>query len=423
MAYNKQEWRDNDPATPLSATRLGHIESGIEQASANASFVRTELEDGRLSPDQLSDQFAGRLDVVQGLYQRTSISWRALSTDPNVPGRVWGVNAGGIGYRDADGGGPLVTKDALPSTQSGVQLVFATAQPFVFLVTSGNASRLGQVWRSPRPDANGDGLAWTKIFDLTGFTTSAAGGVDGGEGSYFREQSFALEPGGQVAYILEYGATVTGGPSIYQTANVFATSMLWSKRHTWANGKHGHGITRIGSTVFAMIGDAGFEDLGLWRTGPAGTPWSRSSIYGEISGGNSLYGVNIHPATVGGAPVILTDNDTKQHASILMFADQSTKSLPLLRYITAPIPYGLGTVRQVTVTSEGNVWWVQTGENGAVGPYDSIWMCRLDRPDAPVMLESRPSDNGFGTLGPPVESGDYIFIGSSRVRKEKFADQ
>ena len=29
MAYTKQTWNDDDPATPLSAARLNHIEEGI----------------------------------------------------------------------------------------------------------------------------------------------------------------------------------------------------------------------------------------------------------------------------------------------------------------------------------------------------------------------------------------------------------
>lgn len=33
MSYQKQEWRNNDPATPLSAARMNHIEDGIQAAS------------------------------------------------------------------------------------------------------------------------------------------------------------------------------------------------------------------------------------------------------------------------------------------------------------------------------------------------------------------------------------------------------
>lgn len=291
------------------------------------------------------------------------------------------------------------------------------------MVTAGLSSRQGQIWRSPLPDANGDGITWTRIFDLADFTTTAAGSVPGGEGSYFREQSLAIDPDGLRALVLEYGAVVTGGPSVYYTANIEAASMLWTKRHTFANAKHGHGVARLGDLWFVMLGDAGFSDLGLWRAPSPGTPWSRSSLYGDANGGNTRYGINIHPTTLNGVPVIISDDDTKQHASILLFGGQGTQALPLLPYISAPIPFGLGTVRQVTITGEGNVYWVQTGENGAVSPVDSIWVCRLDDPAHPVMLESKASDTSWGTLGASVESGDYIFLGSNRVRKEKFIGQ
>ena len=34
MAYTPQEWRNDDPATPLSAARLTHIEQGIAAKAA-----------------------------------------------------------------------------------------------------------------------------------------------------------------------------------------------------------------------------------------------------------------------------------------------------------------------------------------------------------------------------------------------------
>lgn len=35
MAYSKQTWMNDDPATPLSAERLGHIEDGIGDVHAD----------------------------------------------------------------------------------------------------------------------------------------------------------------------------------------------------------------------------------------------------------------------------------------------------------------------------------------------------------------------------------------------------
>lgn len=37
MAYVKQTWTNDDPATPLSGSRLSHIEDGIAQADTDAN--------------------------------------------------------------------------------------------------------------------------------------------------------------------------------------------------------------------------------------------------------------------------------------------------------------------------------------------------------------------------------------------------
>lgn len=365
---------------------------------------------------------AKKAGVTQGLYSRQPMgSFRALSVDPAVAGRVWGVSSGGVSFIDGDGTGARVDKSAAPSAQSGVQMEWTATH--VFLVTSGSTSRAGQVWRSPRPDVNGDGLAWSKVFDLTGGTTTLAGGVDGGENTYFREQSFATD--GTVAYVLEYGGTVTGGPSVYHCANVAVAdpaNILWTKRKTWANGKHGHGVRIIGGVPWVMLGDAGFTDLGLWKaTAAAAGTWTKLSLYGEAEGGNTLYGINIHPVTIDGQPVVLTDNDTKHGHSVLVYNTQGSLRLPLVPLLRVPPPY-YGTVRSLTMTTDGNLMWVQTGEAGAVAALDSVWISRAPYTEA-VLLEAIPSANTFGTLGAPVESGPYVFFGAFRVTKEKFLGQ
>lgn len=46
MAYDKQEWRNKDKSTPLSARRLLHIEDGIESAHEAVEGLPTP-EDGK----------------------------------------------------------------------------------------------------------------------------------------------------------------------------------------------------------------------------------------------------------------------------------------------------------------------------------------------------------------------------------------
>lgn len=46
MTYQKQEWRDDDRSTPLSAERLLHMEEGISEAYDHSSVTETALGSG-----------------------------------------------------------------------------------------------------------------------------------------------------------------------------------------------------------------------------------------------------------------------------------------------------------------------------------------------------------------------------------------
>jgi hypothetical protein len=65
--------------------------------------------------------------------------------------------------------------------------------------------------------------------------------------------------------------------------------------------------------------------------------------------------------------------------------------------------------------------WVTTGENGSVGPLDSVWIAKPPFAE-PQLLEAVPL-NTFETLGDPVENGQYVFFGTYRIRKVKFFPQ
>jgi len=44
MAYSKQTWTNDDPATPLNATRMGHIEDGIAAADSAAASAQSKAD-------------------------------------------------------------------------------------------------------------------------------------------------------------------------------------------------------------------------------------------------------------------------------------------------------------------------------------------------------------------------------------------
>lgn len=84
MAYEKQEWRDNSPATPIDAARLGHIEDGIEATAVVADKAAAAI------ADHLDDPSSGlRIEDVSFIFTQGTPSavWEIehpLSFRPSV---------------------------------------------------------------------------------------------------------------------------------------------------------------------------------------------------------------------------------------------------------------------------------------------------------------------------------------------------
>lgn len=366
--------------------------------------------------------------VTQNLYSRTvpkpldsgTSAIRPLAQDPNVAGRIWAVDLGHDYITYTDDHGATATRAILnPSHSAGygaVQLLFAGSD--VWFVTSGTTGATGQVWKSPAPIADGSGIAWTKMFDLA----APPAGITVGDESSFRNSCLAVS--GSNVYLVEYSvATITGGPSIYYSADGGST---WTKTKTWANAKHCHSVKVIAGVPWVMVGDAGptWTDIGLWTaTAANAAAWNQRSIYGEANGGNTLYGINMQTYTMNGQGIVLSEYDGQRAYGPLIFPSQSPSvSKALLPQCQLPGGY-VGTMRQMTLTSEGNLMWVQTGEQGAVGPFDTVWIAKPPF-TIPILLEAlAASANTFGTMGDPVEDGIYVWFGTSRCTKEKFIGQ
>src|SRR5690606_10110567 len=156
---------------------------------------------------------------VQGLYARTvpgptpaTAGITPLAKDPNVPGRLWaqreGTIYGSLGYTD-DNGETWNLKTPLPAGGTAGTPSMKFNGSYVFITQGpGSSARSGSLWRSPVPDANGDGLVWTKIFDLA----APPAGITTGDQSIFK--GGCLDVNGANVYLLEYsmgtGAS-TGG--------------------------------------------------------------------------------------------------------------------------------------------------------------------------------------------------------------------
>jgi hypothetical protein len=408
------------PAGPTGAT--GPAGATGAQGSAGASGPQgipgpSVPQAGGLMGTSVQSLYSRTKPVGNGSPAPTPSGFYALAKDPSVAGRVWMLSIDYSVLIFSDNGGASITAPAgiTPAFTGAIHQMLFTGT-HVWLVTGGNTSKSGQVWRSPLPAANGTGMSWTLMFDLTTPPNSLVAGVN----SFFRPQCLAVS--GANVWLLEYGTTVTGGPSLYYSSD---TGVNWSKPKTWANAKHGHAVHAVGGVPLVMLGDAGatFTDLGLWRcTNAAGTgTWTQISAYGEAKGGNTLYGINFQPITVQGKAMLAVEYDGALGLGPLLFPDSGSTSTiwPMLQTFRLPPAY-YGTMRCLTLTSEGNLMWVQTAENGAFGPTDTVWISAAPFTTA-VLLDSFATSSMF--LGDPIEDGDYVWLGYYRCHKEKFVGQ
>lgn len=361
--------------------------------------------------------------VVQGLFQRTTptpFSGTAAivpyAVDPNVAGRVWAQEQlfAELGYTDDHGATYTAKAPAIPGAGALPLLQVLFAGGYLWCLVGSQADQSGQLWRSPQPDSSGNGISWTKMFDLA----APYGALVAGDHATLRPQCLAVN--GANVYLVEYSnaTPITGGPSLFYSSDSGAT---WTKPKTWASGKHAHAVKVIGGVPWVMIGDGGpFADSGLWAATSAGaTVWSMVSLRGEANGGNTLYGLNFQTITVGAQPQIVIEYDGALNYGPLIFPSQDRIIRPLLPTFQMPAAY-YGTMRCLTLTSEGNLMWVQTSEAGALGTIESIWISKSPFTSAVLLDTFAPSSMFFGD---PIEDGNYVWFGTMRCRKEKFVGQ
>lgn len=346
----------------------------------------------------------------------------ALAKDPNNANRLWvqGQDFGQLGYTD-DGGATWVPKVDLGALVGAVgihQLSFADG--YAYLLVGNNASKNGQLWRSPAPDANGNGLNFVKKFDLA----APPGGIITGTNSCFRPNCFAVI--GAICYLLEYSInpSVTGGPSIYGSGDRGET---WAKTYTWANAKHGHAVAIAGSVPVVTLGDSGvgWTDIGFQRASTVNADvWTQVSSFGEAIGGNTNYGIKPIPATIAGKVCWLLEYDGGRNFGPLVYPDNvagvATKwpLEPLCK-----LPYGyFGTNRSIIILSNGNLMFANIAENGAFGAVDSFWVLKGPNYDGdPVLLDTVPT--GTMPWADAIQIGNDVWMGWWKMTIPRFIGQ
>ena len=429
MSQRMQQRRDSAANWTSVNPVLASGEIGIETGSSPRRF---KIGDGATAWNSLpyaSPATASRDPYVVTNYARTqptpylSFGIVPFAVDPDVSGRIWASNIafGSIGHSD-DNGVTYTPRVGNPDPTTGVQsMVFSGS--FVYLTISGSTSRHGSVWRSPKPASDGTGLSFTKIFDLNGLVNGPGGAAaSGGVNSFFRNSCVAVS--GANCYVVEYsGLPITGGASVYTSTNVNTATpgnVVFAKTYTWANSKHLHAVKVIGGVPWVTVGDGAqnglYSDLGLWTaTTTAANAWTRRSLYGQINNGTYEYGINFFPMTIAGQSVVVLEYDGYGPAGPLVHTTQDPLLVrPTRPLFDLPIPY-TGSMQGLVRTSEGLLMWVTTSEGGAIGTIDSVWASPAPYTE-PVLLET-VAPNTFGSILDPIESGDFVWFGSYRVRK------
>lgn len=288
-----------------------------------------------------------------------------------------------------------------PGISDPVQMIFAGANMYVW----GNDSKL---YRNTIDTFSG----WT---DVTGPWPANTTG---------RPEIAAHN--GTVLLYGNYNGAAPFGAEIWRSVDDGDT---WAQVLDVTTTKHVHAIVfdpSDATSVWASLGDfgSGFSGHGLYHSADSGATWAATSVDG-------LYGINmVIPAAVNNVPrrVILEgDGQARPHLMQFYVASQAATGV-LTDGLLYPDTNDLagrdwsGTARGIIHTSEGNIVYMTTNEQGAVGTRNGVWIARGPWFTTPTLLED---------LGPVLrwafnktfESGDYLFNERYRLTRPKFAGQ
>lgn len=192
--------------------------------------------------------------------------------------------------------------------------------------------------------------------------------------------------------------------------------------------------------IHVNIGDQGaWGGFGYYYSPDAGTTWyqaaSGSATVGALP--SNRYGIDIcFPAGFSGTPgrIFMEGDGTAQPHVYQYFRANfgstmySAKIDPTIWFDDLPMDRGdswKGSVRGLYAASEGNIFFISTGENGGIGTRYGIWLAKGPWFTSPVLLEELPSPWTFPTynFGQTFEVGPYLLNTRYRMTRPKFAGQ
>jgi hypothetical protein len=338
------------------------------------------------------------------VYARTDIGVSVIGQRTSN-GRLYGVNAtnGHWVYSDTNGTTWTDTGQS-PSVNPGgsvIELVFHST--FMYAVTIA-----GKVWRNTIDTFTG----WTDVsVSATPAGTTGRPGICVSNGTYL--------------FYGNYNSTLPGDAYVWRSADDGTT---WVEVLHVATARHVHAIAPDPANlahIFATLGDASQAGNGLYYSASNGA----AASFVRIS--SNRYGINLaFPPAVSGVPArIILEGDGVAQPHLLSYylalaGATDFKTDPLVWPDTAPASGAswAGTARSLAVTSEGNIVWISTAENGAVGTRDGLWMARGPWFTTPVLLEEL-TGAVWPSYGRTYESGAYLLNYRYRMLRPKFAGQ
>lgn len=423
------------------------VETAATQVNADRAYVEEALPEVAYAADmavlsaelaEVSAAIVSGSTVATG-YSRTvpqpsgiPFGIRMLCRDPLVPNRLWGQNLTTdrqVGF--TDDGGVTFTKVFTPpaGTVAGIPAMRCWNGKMYMIQVPNTGNKRGQIWRSPYPNSSGTGWSWVKIFDLDAPPSNVTTGLN----SSFRSDCIAGI--GPNVYVVEYSPATTGlttngevqgGPSVFCSPN---SGGVWYKVKTF-NAKHIHAVAIINNQPWVSMGDAGYGwvDRGLWSANSIAVAgvWTKRSLGTDDDGflGNAFYPINIIPHAMEGSNVVIGESDGPTATGPLLWRGMVNGSKrPIIEMNKPPLPY-LGSMRHITMTPEGNLMWLQTGEQGAISDFDTVMVSRGPHFNIAVPLEVLPAaSNLFFSAGDSVLDGHYVWFGHHRIKRPVFAGQ
>jgi hypothetical protein len=341
------------------------------------------------------------------VYARTDLGVSVLGQ--TAGGRLYGSNITTGHYVYSDNHGDTWT-DTLKSpsvvTPNVIQLVIDDANSIIYAVTS-------------------DGKLYTNTLDTwTSWTDISAPAPAGTTG---RQDIFTLNS--SYLYYGNYNADPNNpgvGAHIYRSGDGGST---WTAVLDVANGRHVHAIHVDPSNslhIWASIGDANYAGAGLWYSANGGDTWTHLS-----GGATSRYGIDfVLPAAVTSVPQrIVFEGDGTSQPHLMCYYNANTTGTtnltdPLVWYDATPTDGSAswtGTARGIIQDTNGNIFFISTGENGAVGTRYGLWLCRGPWFTTPTLLEELPA--AWVNFGKTYESGNYLINYRYRMTRPKFNGQ